>query len=168
MNVLVTAASRHGATTAIAEAIGAPLREAGLTVDVLPPQDVADLERYDAVVLGSGVYAGRWVDTARAFVDRHADALATRPVWLFSSGPLGDPPKPAEAPPEGEAIRERIAAREHRVLPGRLDRHDLGFVERTVVAAVRAPDGDFRDWAAIRAWATAIAAQLAEAPVAAR
>lgn len=49
---------------------------------------------YDAVVLGSAVYVGRWLEPARELVDAHAEELAARPTWLFSSGPIGDPPKP--------------------------------------------------------------------------
>jgi menaquinone-dependent protoporphyrinogen oxidase len=165
MNVLITAASRHGATSGIAGVLAESLRGAGLTVDVVAPEDVTGIERYDAVVLGSAVYAGRWLDTARAFVDRHAEALATVPLWLFSSGPIGDPPKPVEGPPEAEALRQRLGAREHRILSGRLDRDELGFLERTVTRALRAPDGDFRDWDVIRAWAGEIATTLAESRV---
>lgn len=161
MRVLVTAASKHGATTDIAEAIATVLREAGLDTDLAAPEQVAAVEPYDAVILGSAVYAGRWVDAARAFADRHANALATRPVWLFSSGPIGDPPKPAEDPPEVAGLVERLAAREHRVFAGRIERDELGFVERTITKVVGAAEGDFRDWDAIRDWAKAIAAELA-------
>jgi menaquinone-dependent protoporphyrinogen oxidase len=166
MRVLVTAASRHGATTGIAEAVAEALRGGGLTVDLVAPEDVNALEPYDAIVLGSGVYAGRWIDSARTFAERHADELVTRPVWLFSSGPIGDPPKPVEDPPEVAGLVERLAARGHRTFAGRLDREELGFLERTVTRALRAPDGDFRDWDAIRAWATEIASELQGAPVA--
>lgn len=160
MRVLVTAASKHGATTEIAEAIATALRERGLTVDLTPPAEVAAVEPYDAVILGSGVYAGRWVEEARTFVDRQADSLATRPVWLFSSGPLGDPPKPAEEATDAAPIAERLGARGHRTFAGRLERSELGFMERTIANVVRAPDGDFRDWEAVRAWAAEIAAEL--------
>jgi menaquinone-dependent protoporphyrinogen oxidase len=166
MRVLITAASRHGATSGIAEAIAETLREAGLTVDLARPEEASGIERYDAVVLGSAVYAGRWIDSARTFADRYAESLATRPVWLFSSGPIGDPPKPDADPPEVAPLVERIAAREHRSFPGRLDRASLGFLERTIVGALRAPDGDFRDFAAVRGWAAEIARALVGEPVA--
>jgi menaquinone-dependent protoporphyrinogen oxidase len=165
MRVLVTAASKHEATSEIAEAIGAALRGAGMTVDVRPPAEVTTLEGYDAVVLGSAVYAGRWLDAAKKLAERHRRELLALPVWVFSSGPIGYPPKPVEEPPDGQLVAEAIAAREHRVLGGRLDRGQLSFVERTIVAAVKAPDGDFRDWDDIRHWAEAIATDL-QAPVA--
>ena len=160
MRVLVTAASRHGATDEIAAAIGAALTQRGLSVTVLPPEQVRTLDPFDAVILGSGVYVGRWLEPARAFAASHRGGLADRPVWLFSSGPIGDPPKPDEDPTDIGMILASTGARGHRVFPGRLDRRRLGFGEKLVASAVRAPEGDYRPWPEIDAWADAIAGEL--------
>jgi menaquinone-dependent protoporphyrinogen oxidase len=125
-----------------------------------PPDEVVALNAYDAVVLGSAVYAGRLLEPARSFIDQHAVELAGLPVWLFSSGPIGDPPLPAEVPPEAATLAERTGARGYHSFSGRLARGQLGFLERTVTKALRAPEGDFRDLDAIRAWADEIAAAL--------
>ena len=98
MKILITAATKHGATGEIAQAIGGALRQRGLDPTVLEPERVDSVDDYGAVVLGSAVYAGHWLKPARELVARCGDALADRPVWLFSSGPVGDPPKPAEDP----------------------------------------------------------------------
>ncbi len=151
MKILVSAASRHGATGEIAETIGRTLRERGLDVDVLPPEHVRSLDGYDAVVLGSAVYMGRWLDAARSFAHRQTTALAARPVWLFSSGPIGDPPKPDEDPADVPEIAAECHARGHRRFPGRIDRARLGLGERALASLVRARDGDDRPWADIEA-----------------
>ncbi len=161
MNVLVSAASRHGATREIAERIAADLIAAGVTAEVVEPDRVGSLEGYDAVVLGSGVYAGRWLEPARKLVERHADGLRARPVWLFSSGPIGDPLKPEAEPTDAAPMREATMAREHRIIPGKLDRGTLSFAERAITRIVGAADGDYRPWPEIDAWAGTIAAQLA-------
>jgi menaquinone-dependent protoporphyrinogen oxidase len=165
MHIVVAAASKHGATTEIAEAIATELAHHGLTVEVTEPGAVTSLERYDAVVLGSSVYAGRWQPTAKKMVERLAPALRERPVWLFSSGPLGDPLKPPAH--EADEVSDMIVitkAREHRVFPGRIDKAKLNLGERAVVSALRAPVGDFRDWDEIKAWAGSIAAVLNGVP----
>ncbi|MEQ4306307.1 flavodoxin domain-containing protein [Plantactinospora sp. B6F1] len=155
-------ASRHGATAEVAERIGIAIRAAlpSATVDVRAAGQVTTVDGYDAVVLGSAVYAGCWLGPARDLVVRHGAALAGVPVWLFSSGPVGDPPRSDEDPAEAAEFVAAIGAREHVVFAGKLDRHRLGFAERAVTAVVRAPRGDFRDWAAIDAWAGGIAETL--------
>jgi menaquinone-dependent protoporphyrinogen oxidase len=80
---------------------------------------------------------------------------------LFSSGPIGDPPRPEdEAAVHVDDLVTAAGVREHRVFAGRLDRHRLGLGERALVAAFRAPDGDFRDREAIGVWAASIADEL--------
>ena len=165
MRILVTAASKHGATAEIAEAIGRTLREDATGVDVVEPGEVTTVHGYDAVVLGSAIYAGRWLEPARLFVSRWAYDLRRRPVWLFSSGPIGDPPQPDEAPVDLDDLLSSTGAREHRLFGGRLERRRLGLMERAMVTAIRAPDGDFRNWAAITDWARGISAALGGHPV---
>lgn len=161
MKVLIAAASKHDATQEIAQAIGRTLDGMGLANDVRRIEDVDDLDDFDAVVLGSAVYFGSWMDAAKQFVEEHTTALRSRPVWLFSSGPLGDPPHPNED--RAVRIDEIVAATgawEHRVFTGRLDKRALNFVERAVVPAVHAPEGDSRDWDDVAEWSTEIARSL--------
>jgi menaquinone-dependent protoporphyrinogen oxidase len=160
MNVLVTVASKHGATTQIAEAIGRALAKADIGAEVVAPDDVRSLKGYDAVILGSAVYAGRWLDEAKRFVEREGPALAERPVWLFSSGPIGDPPKPEEEAIDVAAIRVVTGARDHRIFAGLLDKSRLGFGERAIVKVVRAEEGDYRPWPEIDEWVAGIAVTL--------
>jgi menaquinone-dependent protoporphyrinogen oxidase len=161
MKVLVATASRHGATKGIGDEIASRLSSHAMIADSLPVEEVSDLSGYDAIVLGSAVYAGRWLEHARHFIDHHAAELAARPTWIFSSGPLGQPPEPDEANAvNAEPILERTGAREHRVFTGKLDMHELGFGERTVSRVVHAKEGDFRDWTAIHEWADSIATAL--------
>ena len=160
MHVLVSAATKHGSTAEIASALGERLREAGLEVTVADPDDVAGLDGIDAAVLGSAVYAGHWLKPAKALIDRLGGEFAKRPVWLFSSGPLGDPPKPDEDPVDVAALIGSTGARDHRIFAGMLERSRLGFAERAIVRALHAPEGDFRDWEAIEGWAAEIAAEL--------
>jgi menaquinone-dependent protoporphyrinogen oxidase len=160
MKVLVCAATKYGATGEIADAVADVLAERGLEVTVIPPEQAGAIEQFDAVVLGSAVYMGQWMKPARELVDRSAAALAARPVWLFSSGPVGEPAKPAENPVDVSEILQSTKARDHRVFTGRLVRKHLSFPDRAMASAIRAAEGDFRNWAEIRAWAAGIASAL--------
>lgn len=160
MKVLVSAASKHGATVEIAQAIGDELARFGHQAKVAPPEDVEGLSGIGAAIIGSGVYAGHWLPTARQLVEKNAAELAEIPVWLFSSGPVGDPPKPEEDPVDVVGLVSMVKAVDHRVFSGRIEPDKLGFAERAIVKTLRAPVGDFRDWDAITAWAGEIARSL--------
>jgi menaquinone-dependent protoporphyrinogen oxidase len=166
MKTLVTVASKHGATGEIGEVIAGVLRDAGLAVQTRPPDDVASVDDFDAVILGSAVYAGRWVESARRFSERHHAQLRGKPVWLFSSGPIGEPLAPLEESADGMRLARDLGARDHRTFAGRIDPDALSWVERTITRMVKAPDGDFRDWEAVRAWADEIATSLTPTEVA--
>ena len=111
-------------------------------------------------MLGSAVYIGHWLKPARELVTRVGPGLASRPVWMFSSGPVGDPPRPSEDPVDVAALVAATGAREHRVFAGQVDKGRLGFAERAMVRTLHAAVGDFRDWEAIKDWARGIDAQL--------
>lgn len=163
--VLVAYATKHGATGEIAEKIGQVLREAGLSVDVMPAGQVGDLSAYGAVVLGSAVYIFRWRKAAAALLKAQAEALAQRQVWLFSSGPTdeGDPLELTEGwrfPKSLQPIADRIRPRDIAVFHGAFDPSKLNWLEKWMMKTVKAPAGDFRDWDAIAAWAAAVAEAL--------
>jgi menaquinone-dependent protoporphyrinogen oxidase len=165
VNVLVTAASQRGATQGIAEAIGRTLREHDLDVTVAAPDEIIDVDPFDAFVIGSAVYVGQWLEPATAFVQRFAPILSSRPVWLFSSGPVGDPArklvqKMAADPVELPQLRELTNAREHRILAGKLLGKGLRAPQRLSLFVFRGIEGDWRDWAEIERYATTIADAL--------
>ena len=167
-NVLVAYSSKHGSTKEIAQRIGDRLRAGGLAPVVRDLAMVSDLSPYDAVVLGSAVYMGAWRKEATAFAHKHSTELAARPVWLFSSGPLGEPS--LEEPRHLADLRATLNPRGHRVFNGALDESKLSLPERIVVSAIAAQvkhdlQGDFRDWKDIDTWADSIAAALAKTPV---
>jgi menaquinone-dependent protoporphyrinogen oxidase len=179
MHVLVAYASRHGATQGIAERIASTLNAAGLDADLRPASAVQYLKRYDAFVIGSAAYMGRWEKAATELVKRDRSVLAGKPVWLFSSGPLGTEPldpkgrdQKVVAVPKGiPELAASIHARDHRVFFGAFDRErkPVGLAESVLAKLPAAwdalPQGDFRDWPEIEAWATSIIRELQPVPV---
>jgi menaquinone-dependent protoporphyrinogen oxidase len=173
MKVLVAYASRHGATAGIADRIAAGLQAHGLVVDARPVTEVGEVERYDAFVIGSAAYLFHWLKDATRFVKRHRGLFATRPVWLFSSGPLGtdridaqgDDVLEATRPREFDELTALVHPRGLQVFFGAWDPNapKVGLTEqlvRRLPAAAETPAGDFRDWPAIDVWSAEIAREL--------
>ncbi|GHG57606.1 flavodoxin [Sinomonas cellulolyticus] len=175
MNILVAYASKHGATAGIAERIGSTLSAAGLPATVKPVDEIDDVTAYDAVVLGSAAYTLHWMKEATAFAKRHETELAERPVWLFSSGPLGTETVDKEGrdvrettqPKEFEKFADLLHVRGERVFFGAWDPASppVGAMEKMMShlpgkPLASMPAGDFRDWEDIEAWARGIADEL--------
>lgn len=167
MKALVTVSSKHGATAEIGEAIAQTLRDANIYVATIAPDHVESLDGYEAVVVGSALYMGRWMGEAREFVQKNAVALGSLPVWLFASGPIiGTLNAPSEGPDTAEGLRlkELIGARDAKVFPGELKKESLGLVEKQIVKMVKSPWGDYRPWDEIRVWAESIVKELMAVP----
>jgi menaquinone-dependent protoporphyrinogen oxidase len=166
MDILIAYASKHGSTHEIARVVAQELRAAGHGVAVRDVEEIHSIEVYDAIIIGSAIYMGRWMAEAQEFVERNQDKFGTVPVWLFSSGPLGEDVEEGTGNPHNiEALMAMTKAVDCQVFDGRLDKEQLGLGERMIVRMVKAPAGDFRDWNAIREWAGRIAAELNAVPV---
>ncbi len=174
MKVLVTYATRHGATTGIATRIADRITASGHEASALPVENVTDLDGYQAVVLGGAAYMSHWLKPAVRFARHHYVDLAARPVWLFTSGPIGTDQVDAQGqdiristrPKEWEELVPLIRPRGERVFFGAYDptTPPLGLAEKLMrhlpAATSTLPAGDFRDWDAIEDWATQIATVL--------
>ncbi|MFD9253079.1 flavodoxin domain-containing protein [Streptomyces bottropensis] len=160
--VLVAYGTTNGSTAQIAEAIADVLRGEGLTVEAMPARSVTNLESFDVVVVGGGLYAGRWHKDARRFVRRYARELAERPLWLFSSGPLDASASEREIPPVPGVRRTmiRLDVEEHVTFGGCLGEGARGFIARKIVSSGKG--GDFRDFDQIEAWAARIGSELVQ------
>lgn len=168
---LVAYASKYGSTQQVAEAVAAALREGGLAVDVQPMRKVQSLAGYAVVVLGAPFYLGAWHKDAQEFLARHREALteAAVRVAIFALGPLGADEQEwqaARAALDAELAKYSwLAPEAAEVFGGKFDPGKLRFPDTMIVALPASPlhglpACDLRDWAAIRAWAARLAAEL--------
>jgi menaquinone-dependent protoporphyrinogen oxidase len=164
--ILVAYASRNGATAEIAQWLADRLRggEQACEVTVAAVSDDLDPTGYDAVVLGSALYEGRWLRPAARFARRHQHDLAHDRVWTFSSGPLDDSAVTGDIAITRSADRasRRLRARDHVTFGGRLGPDSSGWLAHAMVEGGHG--GDFRDRAQIDAYADRIADELSELP----
>lgn len=161
--VLIAYASYAGSTAEVAGAIGEALAVDGTAVDVVPVGDVTDLAGYGAVVLGSPIHSGEWLPEAVAFAKAHRAALGARPLAAFTLA-LRLRDGTGETRQSVEAILRRTLAPLKPVslglFAGVMDYGKLSAIKRLQVQSKRLPEGDFRDWDAIRAWAAELSRAL--------
>ena len=165
MAVLVVYASRFGATRSIAERIAVRLREHGHQVIVHPADRPIDAAMYDAVVVGSAVYNRAWLPAAAEFVRCNLDALAGRPVWVFSVGGLRTPGRlgrigARKYPQRLRGFRGYVLPRDYRYFSGEFYRKRIGFFGALIWRAFGGRFGDFRNWPDVDAWANGIGGAL--------
>ena len=163
-SVLVGYATRYGSTREVAEAVAAALRDSGLAVDLQPVREVRSLAGYKALVLGAPLYMFRWHKDARRFLSRHRKAIAERPVAIFALGPVHDPHDESEWRDSRAQLEKELAKYPWlapvalEIFGGKFDPENLRWPVNLLAGSE--PATDIRDWEAIRAWASELAAKL--------
>ncbi len=154
--ILVAFASKAGSTAEVAEEIGKTLTATGAQVDVRPIRQVNDFKGYDAVVIGSAIRMGAWLPEAVQFVKKNQTILAGKPTAYFLvSGYLKTNTPEMRKTVEAylDPVRQILEPKCIGMFAGKMDFHKLSFMDRTLAKAMKEPEGDWRDWEAIRAWA---------------
>ncbi len=161
--VLVAYSTKDGSTAEVAEAIGKALGERGLEAEVRPVGQVAGLEGYGAVVLGSPINGMRWQQPAESFVGAHAAALRGMPVALFYLSYIefaeGRPTWRRSIRKGMEALSAAAGAFSCRGFGGKLA-SPLPPAARFLFGTRKDAPADLRDWDAVRSWAGEIAPRL--------
>jgi menaquinone-dependent protoporphyrinogen oxidase len=71
-----------GSTAEVAQAVGEEIVKGGIQVDVLPLDEVRDLQAYDGVVVGGPMIMG-WHRSALRFLKKHREAFRQKPLAVF-------------------------------------------------------------------------------------
>jgi len=157
--VLVTYASKYGSTGGVADAIGKELCGKGATVDVVLIKNAGNISSYQGVVIGSAIYMGKWMSEAVDFVKKNRDVLRQMPVAYFLvCMTLSQPTEKNRA--EVLAYMDPILKAVPEIKPvgvgtfaGAIDYNNLSWLNKKILKSKGTPEGDFRDWNAIRSWA---------------
>lgn len=164
VNVLIAYASKYGSTKEIAERVGLVLEREGLGVDVKEAETVVSLQPYQAVVIGSALYFDTWLPPASELLESFQEVLATKPVWLFSSGITGEGEfsKMIEwnFPEPLTPLLKTIKPKDVALFGGKVNAEMLELEDWLVNPGARTHNGDYRNWVAIESWAKGIAAVL--------
>jgi menaquinone-dependent protoporphyrinogen oxidase len=157
--VLVTYASKYGSTGGVADAIGKELCSCELATDVVLIKNVTNVSSYQGVVIGSAIYMGKWMSEAVDFVKKNKDILRQVPIAYFLvCMTLSQPTEKNRA--EVLSYMDPILKAVPEIRPvgigtftGALDYNNLSWLNKKILKSKGTPEGDFRDWNAIRTWA---------------
>lgn len=162
-SVLVCYASRYGSTREIAECIAEELKKLGMAVDCVPAGLEIHPEKYDAVVIGSPLYMGKWLVEAREFVSRERAGLGKIPCVVFSVGYSFRDPSEKNLQSGMDALSDiclHIAPRDSAFFPGVADPGRMNPADKAIFTLAGGVAGDFRDMDLVRAWARTLPAVL--------
>ena len=162
--VLVVYGTGSGCTSGVAERIGRALADKGATVEVVSAKEAPDPAGFDAVVAGSGIRAGNWHAPVKEWVAKHAAALKGKPVALYTVclTLASEPDKTDEVRAYTDPLlgETGITPVDIGLFAGWNEPKRFSFLERAIMKMMKAPEGDFRDWAKIDAWAGDSSAKL--------
>jgi len=164
--ILVSFATYHGTTGEVAKAIGETLIKHDYVVDILPVKEVQDVSPYSAVIVGSAIHGGKIHEDVLHFLEDHEENFRKVPVAYFVCCMTMRDDNP-ETRYQAEGYLAEVFNKVSEVRPisigffgGVLDFKRLDWLARLVVKALRAPEGDYRNWDAIIHWSEEVAATL--------
>ncbi len=161
--ILIAYASRMGSTREIAQAIAQVLTQRGAVVDVLAVDEVEQIEGYQAVIVGSSIREQAWLPEAKRFVQIYRDVLLGLSLVYFAVSGLMSNPTPEHFHEVYEYLSEIRAIAEPLevgIFAGVLNYNRLNHNQMTKVLSKGLPEGDFRRWQDVRAWAEDVADRL--------
>jgi len=165
--VLVAYATRAGSTAGIAERVAEVLNRSGFAAQAIEAKKVGDTAPYDAVVLGSSVRAGKLKPEALKFLDKNKADINSKPFAAFVvclTMKETNEKSRATARAYLDPVHLRVKPASEGLFAGALDPGKLGFVERTIMKAMKAESGDFRKWDEVEAWAASLAPLFSARP----
>jgi menaquinone-dependent protoporphyrinogen IX oxidase len=168
--------SRYGSTEDVAVKIGETLKGSGIDTVVYNLEETFNdkqfnLEDYNGILLGTGIYAGQWAKSAKKFMKNYSEKVKERnqPCGIFIlCGEASDPLKIPELKKrhiEDKLNKYGLKSQLFDVFGGVLDLSEetkMGKFEQKIIKMINKKDpnikvgqkNDFRDWQQIENFAT--------------
>jgi menaquinone-dependent protoporphyrinogen oxidase len=144
-NILIVYGSRYGCTEEVSQEIGKVLEKEGLSVSLINleiDKNLPSIEKYDAILVGSGIKIGKWTKETDNFLKKNKETLKSKTLGLYTCSGLAieDADKAKKTYVEEKMEKLGIDAQLFDVFPGRsiltdfdLSNPKIGFIERKII-----------------------------------
>jgi menaquinone-dependent protoporphyrinogen oxidase len=156
--ILIAYATWAGATAGVAEEVSRVFQQHGFEVELLPAKNVKNLSNYRAVIMGSAARMGKLNGDAANFIRKHQADLEKLPFAAFVVCLTMKDDTPEARVTVGGYLNAVLAGTSIQPLStglfaGTMDTQKLKQPWKFFMSRANFPQGDFRDWEVIRAWA---------------
>ncbi len=167
--ILVAYASKAGSTAEVADFIGKSLAGKGAVVDVKQIKSLRDISGYQAVVIGSAIRAGELLPETVDFAKLHKENLQRIPVAYFvvcTTLRINTEERRKKVNAYLDPLCAEITPVDKGLFAGKMDYSKLDFISKIIIKyMVKTPEGDFRDWDAVKKWVDNLFPKLIQAKI---
>ena len=174
MNALIAFSSNTGVTAEIAQRLGDVLESEGFSVTLSDlKKSKPNPEKFNLVLLGSGIKMGQWITESKQFMDEYQQTLNGKTALFVSCGDATVPKKRAEAQIKYlDSIAETYGIKpvSTGLFGGCYKWNKYNFFVKQLVKGILKENGvigvntgeplDYRDWAKIESWARELAEKV--------
>jgi len=170
--VLVTYDTKHGATSIVAKKIFDTLCDnssdnASIDLTFVENLDADTIQDYDAIIIGSPIYIGKWLPGIKKLLKRHHEAIEALPFAFFVTCTyIGDDTPERQAYAKENYVEKNlekytaVKPLDIGILGGQFEYAELYPFESFLMKLAGFEEGDFIDDTKIEAWAKGAAEQL--------
>jgi menaquinone-dependent protoporphyrinogen oxidase len=165
-NILIAYGGNYDATKEIAQYMAGIITRMGAMVDIKGVDEIRNISAYDSVIIGSAVRMDKLLGKTLKFTRRFAESLRDKKTAYFVTCITMKNDTPENREKAAGFLNPLCQIKEpvgKGLFGGKLDYNKIGFLWKSLAKQDKSgqmEEGDFRNWAQIKAWTLDVASRL--------